>query len=57
MRYIPNSKADRQRMLAEIGADSIEQLFSGIPEKLRLRQLLNLPPSLSEPELLHYFNQ
>ena len=57
MRYIPNSKADRQRMLAEIGIDSIEQLFSGIPEKLRLRQLLNLPPSLSEPELLDYFNQ
>jgi glycine dehydrogenase subunit 1 len=42
-------------MLAEIGIDSIEQLFSGIPEKLRLRRLLDLPKALTEPELLEYF--
>jgi glycine dehydrogenase subunit 1 len=57
MRYIPNSQADRRQMLAEIGIDSIEQLFAGIPEKLRLRRLLNLPTALSEPELLEYFRQ
>jgi len=57
MRYIPNSQADRRQMLAEIGIDSIEQLFAGIPEKLRLRRLLNLPGALSEPELLEYFRQ
>src|SRR5205814_6585951 len=44
-------------MLAEMGIDSIEQLFAGIPEKLRLRRLLNLPKALSEPELLEYFRQ
>jgi glycine dehydrogenase subunit 1 len=55
MRYIPNSKADRQEMLAEIGVDSVEQLFSGIPEKLRLRRMLNIPKALTEPELLEYF--
>jgi glycine dehydrogenase subunit 1 len=42
-------------MLAAIGVESIEQLFSGIPEKLRLRRLLDLPKSLTEPELLSYF--
>src|SRR5436853_1257874 len=57
MRYIPNSQADRQPMLAQIGVDSIEQLFSGIPAKLRLRRLLDLPRALSEPELLEYFRQ
>src|ERR1041385_8003422 len=57
MRYIPNSQADRQAMLASIGVDSIEQLFLGIPEKLRLRRLLDLPRALSEPELLGYFQQ
>ena len=57
MRYIPNSPADRQQMLAEIGVDSIEQLFSGIPEKLRLRRLLDIPKALTEPELLEYFQQ
>src|SRR5438552_9632773 len=55
MRYIPNSQADCKRMLAEIGVDSIEQLFSGIPEKLRLRRLLDLPKALTEPELIEYF--
>ena len=57
MRYIPNSLADRQSMLAEIGLDSIEQLFSGIPEKLGLRRLLNIPGALTEPELVDYFRQ
>src|SRR5438093_2744870 len=57
MRYIPNSQADRQRMLAEIGVDSMDQLFSGIPEKLRLRRFLDLPKALSEPELLEYFRK
>jgi glycine dehydrogenase subunit 1 len=57
MRYIPNSPADRQQMLADIGVDSIEQLFSGIPEKLRLRRLLDIPKALTEPELVEYFQQ
>src|SRR5215467_11273883 len=57
MRYIPNSSADRQAMLAGIGIDSIEQLLSGIPSKLRLRRLLDLPKALTEPELIGYFQQ
>src|ERR1041385_6524146 len=56
MRYIPNSATDRKQMLADIGVDSIEQLFSGIPEQLRLRRLLDLPTPLTEPELLEYFH-
>jgi glycine dehydrogenase subunit 1 len=43
-------------MLAEIGVDSIEQLFAGIPEKLRLKRLLNIPKALTEPELVEYFH-
>src|SRR5215510_10905200 len=57
MRYIPNSAADRRQMLAAIGVDSIDQLFSGIPEQLKLRRLLDIPKALSEPELLDYFNR
>jgi glycine dehydrogenase subunit 1 len=44
-------------MLAEIGVDSIEQLFAGIPERLRLRRLLDIPRALTEPELMEYFRQ
>src|SRR5262249_62297123 len=55
MRYIPNSDADRKQMLAEIGLDSIQQLFSGIPERLKLQRLLSIPKALTEPELIQYF--
>src|SRR6266581_2906750 len=57
VRYIPNSDTDRKEMLSEIGVDSIEHLFSGIPERLRLRRLLNIPKALTEPELVEYFQQ
>src|SRR5678816_650937 len=43
-------------MLGEIGIQSLDQLFSGIPDKLRLQRLLNLPKALTEPELLEYFH-
>ena len=55
MRYIPNSPADRTQMLADIGLTSIDQLFAGIPENLRLQRLLDLPKALTEPELVEYF--
>src|SRR5262245_6083096 len=55
MRYIPNSDIDRKQMLAGIGVTSIDELFSGIPEKLRLRRFLDLPKPLTEPELVDYF--
>ena len=44
-------------MLSDIGVDSIEQFFSGIPERLRLRRLLDIPRALTEPELIEYFRQ
>ncbi len=44
-------------MLDDIGVDSIEQLFAGIPERLRLRRMLDIPKSLTEPELLEYFRR
>src|SRR6185295_9055938 len=55
MRYIPNSAKGQQEMLREIGLKSLEDLFVGIPQELRLKKLLNLPPALSEPELLERF--
>jgi glycine dehydrogenase subunit 1 len=57
MRYIPCSDADRKAMLASMGLESIDQLFLGIPEKLRLDRLLNIPRALSEPELFEHFQK
>ncbi len=55
MRYIPNSASDRAEMLTEIGVDSTEAFFAGIPKELRLEGLLDIPEALTEPELLAYF--
>lgn len=51
--YIPNSNPRvKAEMLREIGVEDIEELFSDIPEDLRLRRDLNLPEALtSEVEL------
>jgi glycine dehydrogenase subunit 1 len=38
--YIPNSQADRKQMLAEIGAESIDSSFLGIPEKTAASPLI-----------------
>ena len=57
MRYIPCSESDRKSLLAAIGRESVDQLFSGIPENLRLRRPLDIPGPLSEPELLAWFQK
>jgi len=49
-RYIPASDADRESMLREIGAKSIDELFATIPPALRLKEPLPLAAALSEQE-------
>ena len=55
MRYLPKSPSERQEMLAAIGAESIDDLFSSIPERFRLRETLKLPGPFSEAEVIDYF--
>lgn len=52
--YISNTKEQQKIMLLDIGVDSIQELFAGIPEKVRLNRELSLPPALSEMELQAY---
>ncbi len=47
MHYIPNTDADRAVMLQRIGLQSVEALFTDIPEALR-RPPLDLPEGLPE---------
>lgn len=49
--YIPNTKEDEKRMLEYIGVDSVDDLFSDIPENVRLNRELDLKPSMSEMEV------
>ena len=52
--YLPLTDDDRQAMLQEIGAASVEDLFEDIPPAVRLKGDLDLPPALSEGEALKH---
>lgn len=50
--YIPNSLPEVKReMMREIGINSIDELYADVPEKYRLKKLLNVPEALSEFEV------
>ena len=56
MSYIPNTPEDQEAMLAKMGLPSLEALLSPVPENVRLQRPLNLPASLSEPDLKRVLN-
>jgi glycine dehydrogenase subunit 1 len=51
-RYIPNTTEDARRMLEAIGVPSVDALFEPVPAAVRLQRDLDLPPALSEPDLM-----
>ncbi|QUL98947.1 MAG: aminomethyl-transferring glycine dehydrogenase subunit GcvPA [Candidatus Fermentithermobacillus carboniphilus] len=57
MNFLPNTDKDREEMLKTIGVKSIDELFSDIPPALRLNRELNLPPAMSEYELLRHMRE
>src|SRR5580698_10628723 len=55
MRYLPKSPAERKQMLADIGAGSIDDLFSVIPAEYRLERDLDVPRQHAESEIIDFF--
>jgi len=51
MDYVPHTPEEQIQMMKVIGIESLEALFADIPEKYRLKKLLELPPPLSEQEI------
>ena len=51
MTYTPHTPDDIAAMLATIGVRSVDDLFAHVPERLRARGTIDLPPGTSEPEL------
>lgn len=49
--YVPSTLQERQEMLESIGLSNIDQLFSHIPDELKLKGELNLPSGMSELEV------
>ena len=56
MPYVLNTSDDQRAMLEAIGAESIEELFSAVPEELRLQRPLQLPPAMGELELSQHMS-
>jgi glycine dehydrogenase subunit 1 len=53
-RYTSATDADRRAMLEAIGANSVEELFADVPERLRLDRPLDLPDGKPEQEVFAY---
>jgi glycine dehydrogenase subunit 1 len=54
MPFFYNTPDDQRAMLEAIGAASIDELFSSIPDQLRLDRPLAIPPAMSELELTQH---
>ena len=55
MRYLPKSDSERRAMLEVCGVPAVEDLFSHMPEAVRLKRPLALPAGISEYEIVQYF--
>lgn len=49
--FVPNTKAQQQEMLKEIGFEKLNDLFAHIPDAVKYDKELNLPSGLSEMEV------
>lgn len=56
-RYLPHTEEDIRKMLEVIGVKSLDDLYSEIPEELKLHRPLNLPKAKSEIEIRQIFNR
>ena len=50
MTYLPHTDADRQRMLAAVGVDGVDDLFADIPAAVRPSRF-EIPDPLTEQEV------
>jgi len=57
LRYLPKSDSERREMLDVCGVGAAEELFSHLPEAVRLNRPLALAPGISEYEIVDYFRE
>ena len=50
--YVPNTLKEREEMLKAAGYTSFEDMFSCIPDEVKLTEPLNIPEGLSEMEVI-----
>ena len=55
--YLSLTERDRAEMLAAIGVSSMEELFAQIPAAVRFDRVLDVPPALTESEIVRHLEQ
>ncbi|RNC99211.1 aminomethyl-transferring glycine dehydrogenase subunit GcvPA [Lysinibacillus halotolerans] len=56
-RYLPMTEQDKKEMLETIGVESVDELFSDIPESVRFKGYYNIKEAKSESSLLKELKQ
>jgi glycine dehydrogenase subunit 1 len=52
--FLPHTESDDRAMLDAVGARELDDLFEPVPGSVRLDRSLDVPESLSEPELIRH---
>ena len=55
--YLSLTERDRAEMLAAIGVSSMEELFAQIPAAVRFDRVLDVPPALTESEIVRQLEE
>jgi len=55
--YLSLTDRDREEMLAAVGVSSVDELFEQIPEDVRFGRDLDVPPALTELELIRHLEE
>ncbi len=50
--YVPDTREEQLELLKEAGLSSMDEMFSMVPDNVRLKEKLNLPDGMSEMEVL-----
>lgn len=56
-KYFPHTEADIKAMLERIGMQSMDELYAGVPESVRLKKDYDLPEAKSEMEVRDFFRR
>ena len=56
-KYFPHTEADIKAMLERIGMQSMDELYAGVPQSVRLKKDYDLPEAKSEMEVRDFFKR
>ena len=56
-KYFPHTEADIKAMLERIGMQTMDELYAGVPESVRLKKDYDLPEAKSEMEVRDFFKR